>query len=75
MIEPPFDYTALFLRYKGLAKELPFTKEHVELIRGAAHYWQPSDGDAQEWDMFATNQQALRDLADLISALLPKESQ
>lgn len=48
-----------------------FTWEDVDLLRGAADYWRPQDGDAREWDGFAARQQAMRDLADRIAALLP----
>lgn len=52
----------------------PLTREDVANVRAAADYWQPSDGDAQEWDAFATNQKALRDLADRIETILPSEA-
>lgn len=70
MIQPPFDYTSLFLRYKGLAKELPFTKEDVDLLRTRAD----REEEAHQY-MGSQFVSPLRNLAERIEALLPKEKE
>lgn len=72
-MEPPFDYTALFTRYKGLAKELPFTREDVSAIRAAAKWELQSVEDSSQWKYAQNRADELNNIAARIEALLPPE--